>query len=266
LLALVALGFIVYRFKPYTPGSDFGYYMGMVGGILMLLLLLYPLRKHVRPFHVLGATRHWFRLHMVLGILGPTLVLFHSTFEIGSLNAGVALFCMVLVAGSGIIGRFIYRRIHHGLYGRRASLEERQTALGLRDQDMKSKFHFAPRVEERLKKFETEALALGKDGLAHLWRFTTLGFRSHLTAWHCLREIKRLLKRQAHERGWEQDKLHARVATANRYLDEFLSAVRDAAQFTTYERLFRLWHVAHVPFVWMLAISGVVHVVAVHMY
>jgi len=30
--------------------------------------------------------------------------------------------------------------------------------------------------------------------------------------------------------------------------------------------LFSLWHILHVPFVFMLVISGVVHVIAVHMY
>jgi hypothetical protein len=45
-----------------------------------------------------------------------------------------------------------------------------------------------------------------------------------------------------------------------------LRLVRAAAQFETYERLFSLWHVLHIPFVYMLAASAVVHVIAVHMY
>ncbi|MDH4134457.1 MAG: hypothetical protein OEV31_06675, partial [Gammaproteobacteria bacterium] len=32
----------------YSPGSDFGYYLGVVGALMMVALLLYPLRKHVR--------------------------------------------------------------------------------------------------------------------------------------------------------------------------------------------------------------------------
>jgi hypothetical protein len=30
--------------------------------------------------------------------------------------------------------------------------------------------------------------------------------------------------------------------------------------------MFALWHVAHIPFVYLLVLSAVVHVVAVHMY
>jgi hypothetical protein len=45
-----------------------------------------------------------------------------------------------------------------------------------------------------------------------------------------------------------------------------LQAVVRVAQYTAYERLFSLWHVAHLPFVFLLLLSAVVHVVAVHAY
>jgi hypothetical protein len=46
----------------------------------------------------------------------------------------------------------------------------------------------------------------------------------------------------------------------------YLNAVSRVAQFTAYERLFSLWHVAHIPFVYLLIISSLVHVYAVHVY
>jgi len=55
--------------------------------------------------------------------------------------------------------------------------------------------------------------------------------------------------------------VQAKVLVAER-----LRMARAAAQFATYERLFSLWHVLHVPFVYMLVVSAVVHVIAVHMY
>jgi hypothetical protein len=45
-----------------------------------------------------------------------------------------------------------------------------------------------------------------------------------------------------------------------------MDAVLRVAQVRAYERLFALWHVAHIPFVYLLIISGIVHVVAVHVY
>ncbi len=38
------------------------------------------------------------------------------------------------------------------------------------------------------------------------------------------------------------------------------------SQLAVWERLFSLWHVVHIPFIYLLVLSGIVHVVAVHMY
>ena len=116
----------------YTPRSNFGFYLGVVGSVMMLALLLYPLRKHVRFMQRWGALKHWFRWHMIMGIVGPTLILFHSTFHLRSLNATIALVSMLIVVISGVIGRFVYTKIHYGLYGSRATLEKvRQEFLSL---------------------------------------------------------------------------------------------------------------------------------------
>jgi hypothetical protein len=263
--ALTLLAVLVSRRELYTPGSDFGYYMGVVGGIMMLTLLLYPLRKHLRFMQVLGGMRHWFRVHMLFGIIGPLLILFHSTFTIGSLNAGVALACMLLVAGSGVVGRFMYTRIHHGLYGRRATVQELQTQLGMHEGEVRSKFHFAPSVESRLKAYG-ELAHRHPPGLAGAWQFLTLAPRARYVHLQCLREVKQILREHGARRGWERDKLRRRLGAASEMMAAYLKAARHAAQFGAYEQLFSLWHVLHVPFVFMLAISGMVHVIAVHMY
>jgi hypothetical protein len=254
------------RSEYYTPGDDFGYYLGLVGGVMMLVLLLYPLRKHVSFLNKLGAISHWFRFHMLFGIAGPLLILFHSKFTIGSLNAGVAMGCMLLVAGSGVIGRFMYRRIHHGLYGRRATLQEMQAQLGVQEGDVHSKFHFVPRVETRLKTFGELAHARPDGFLRSTWQFLTISLHARLVHSQCMRDLKKILGSHASQRGWERQKLRRRLATASDMISSYLIAVRYAAQFSAYERLFSLWHILHVPFVFMLVISGVVHVIAVHMY
>jgi len=250
----------------YSPGDDFGYYLGLVGGSMMLFLLLYPLRKHVGFLQKTGEIKHWFRLHMIFGVAGPTLVLFHSTFTIGSFNAGVAMGCMLLVAGSGVVGRFMYRRIHHGLYGRRATLQEMQILLGSEEGEVRSKFHFVPKVEVRLKAFGELAHTAPKGFLPSTWQFLTISLQALRVHAECMRELRKVLRGYAVQRGWDRSKLQRRLAAASDKIKDYLKAVRHASQFSTYERLFSLWHLLHVPFVFLLVISGVVHVIAVHMY
>lgn len=266
LVLILTLAWLSANGKLYSPGDNIGYYMGVAGAVMMLVLLLYPLRKHVALLRNLGEIRHWFRLHMLFGIVGPLLIIFHSTFSIGSLNAGVAMVCMLLVAGSGIVGRFMYRRIHHGLYGRRATLQEMQARVGSQEGAMHSKFHFAPRVESQLIAFGLWAAAPPQGFSAGTWRFLTLGLRARWVHARCMHELRKLLHKHAERRDWPRAKLQQRLATASSVIAAYLLAVRHTAQFTAYERLFSLWHILHVPFVFMLVISGVVHVIAVHMY
>src|SRR5512139_1638116 len=109
LLALLGMQAGLERFI--TPEKGLGYALGIVGGSAMLLLLIYPARKRLAWLAPIGSVKAWFQIHMVLGIVGPLLVLFHSNFRTGATNSNVALACMLIVSGSGLIGRYFYSRI-----------------------------------------------------------------------------------------------------------------------------------------------------------
>lgn len=240
-LALVyGVGLMVAQGHYYAPGSSLGYNLGLLGGSLMLLLLLYPLRKHARFMRSWGPMKPWFRAHMICGVAGPVLVLFHSTFQIDSLNAAVAMTSMLLVAGSGVVGRYVYTRIHHGLYGRQRNLQELQAQAGAFSAQMAATL--SPDAHLRLQKFQ-QAAATASGFWARLWRFVSIRARAYL--------LYRRLRPQSDGQG---------------ALAAYLDGVVDLAQFRTYERIFSLWHVLHIPLVLLLLLSGVFHVLAVHMY
>lgn len=255
-LALVYwLGREVAQGHYYKPGSDFGYYLGVVGGSLMLMLLLYPLRKHVPFMKSWGPMKPWFRAHMICGVTGPILVVFHSTFQIGSLNAAVAMTCMLLVAGSGVVGRYVYTRIHHGLYGRQRTLQELQSQTGGFSADMAAGFRMAPELLARLRRFQHEATDASAGVLARFWRFVSIRPRAYVLYRQSLRDLSSQM------RPGDDDWMQARDL-----VDTYLNGVVDLAQFRTYERIFSLWHVLHIPLVFLLLLSAIFHVIAVHMY
>jgi len=264
--ALVGSAWLISHYGGYTPSSDVGYYLGLAGGIALLLVFLYPLRKHVPFMRTWGATKGWFSLHMACGIGGPFLILSHSTFHIGSINAGVALASMLLVAASGIVGRFIYVRIHHGLYGTRVSLAQLQTEVGLSAGAVRTQLQFAPRVEEWLKAFEAVALERPKNVVHGLWRFLTLGTRARWTYGRCALEFARIYRAHARANRWNAARQWRDLAGARKLISAFLTGAQRVAQFSRYERLFSLWHILHVPLVWILVLSAIAHVVAVHAY
>jgi hypothetical protein len=197
---------------------------------------------------------------MILGIAGPTLVLFHSTFHVRSPNAAVALLSMVVVVISGVIGRFVYTKIHYGLYGSRATLEKVQENFSGQSENMKSRFHFAPRVEEWLQSFEQSAIHTERSVLGTWWHFATLGLKRRLYKVRCSRELRNAFRIQ------RRHEFRGDVQEAIQLVTLYLKEVERVAQFSTYERLFSLWHVLHIPLIYLLAASTIVHVIAVYMY
>lgn len=263
---LVGSAWALTRLGLFTPGDDVGYWIGVAGGTMMLVLLCYPLRKYAGFMRSLGPVKWWFWGHMMLGIGGPWLILVHSTFHLGSLNATVALYSMVVVVLSGLVGRFIYVRVHRDLNGEVSSLKALQGSAGLVESEARSWLSFAPAVEQRLVAFEQAALSPGADWASILRQVAVLPVRQFLTQRACRRELRALLARMAHDGGWSPGTLARRQKQARRFVDRYLAAVMRVAQYTAYERLFALWHVVHMPFIFLLAISAIVHVVAVHAY
>jgi hypothetical protein len=265
---LMIAGFLISHDHLYKPGDKIGYNIGLAGGILMLSLLLYPLRKRLGFMKHLGILPAWFKWHMVFGILAPALIMFHSTFYIGSINAGVALTCMLLVSGSGIFGRFFYTKIHNGLYGRQTSFKQMQEDLD-GTKDVKSVFSFAPEIQRKLIEFRDQTTSSTKTGHFKLWNKLTLGIRVKLLSVALIRELEDAMYADANEKKWndvQMNRLDELFYQNVNFIKSYLKAIQDVAQFGTYEKLFSLWHIFHIPLVYMLVFTGVWHVISVHKY
>lgn len=271
--------YVVYPQTLYKPGEklfDFGYNLGLAGGLMMLTLLLYPLRKRVKILSGLGILPTWFKWHMVLGIMGPLFIIFHSTYHVyipfihpvGSVNAAVAMYCMLLVSGSGTFGRFFYTKIHHGLYGRQASVNELKAELESSG-DVKSTFSFAPEIEKKLDWFRVTSEENAQAGKLGLVKFFVIGFQTEMLSRSLVKELHGIMYAQARENNYTPAQMKTMEGLFIEYrnlIQSYLKAVRDASQFHTYEHLFSYWHIFHIPLVYMMVFSAFYHVYAVHAY
>jgi len=260
------IGWLLRDYKLISPEDGLGYWLGIIGGSMMLVLLLYPLRKRIRALRFLGGTQQWFRMHMILGVLGPVLVLYHSNFQLGSFNSRVALYCMLLVAGSGVIGRHIYAHIHNGLYGRKTTLRDMRSDLTESLEKNQGLATLLPTLTQRL-----EAISAQVQGDAVTGRLTCKdsllwSARRYLVWISLLMDARRDLKRQSESSAAIAKDL-PRLRKASRiFIGNFVGLTSRVAQFTLYERMFSLWHILHMPFFFMMIISALAHVLAVHMY
>jgi hypothetical protein len=249
-----------------SPTRGVGYALGIIGGSLMLLLLLYSLRKRWTWLAFLGSTPSWFRFHMVLGILGPLCILYHSNFGTGAANSNAALFAMLTVAGSGFVGRYFYAHVHYGLYGRKLRLGElRAGAVKLRSTS--ATMPFLPELVTRIEAAEQRLLNTGP-------QLALLGFAKPLVVslatarerWRLHRYLRRALKAGARSSPVLKTESRRFTRAARTYIDRRLLATKRVAEFSGYERLFSLWHALHIPLIFVLAIAAVIHVIAVNVY
>jgi hypothetical protein len=247
-----------------TPQRGVGYALGIVGGSLMLLLLLYPARKRLRWLSFMGSIKGWFQTHMVLGIVGPIFILYHSNFRTGAINSNVALFCMLTVSVSGLIGRYMYTRIHHGLTERATTLKELQSnAEKLRGVTMS--IAFLPELFERLLIEEREILAhVSKCPI--LLRPPYAFAVCQLARYRLSRYVRRALSQASRQSTVLAQQKHRLMRTARSYVAQRIRATREVSEFQAYSQLFSLWHVLHLPLFFMLLVAGIVHVIAVHVY
>ena len=249
-----------------TPGRGTGYWIGIAGGIGILATLAYPLRKYWRPLGNLGTVAGWFRVHMLLGIFGPAVVIFHANFHLGALNSNVALTTMLCVAGSGIVGRYLYGKIHHGLHGRRAELTEMVSEAADMRRTLGGDLPQNSPMWSELLRLEAKARQPSRGVLGALVRSLSLAGRANVVRGRVVRDARRFIEDECQRRALTRKQRRAWLRAAQRHLDAYFHTVKGAARLILFERLFAYWHVLHVPIFAVMALSVIAHIVAVHFY
>ena len=110
LITLVYL-FVISQIGEVPAASGlFGHGLGVLGFLLMLMTeTLYSWRKRSRSARW-GKMSNWLRFHIFTGLVGPYMVLLHSSWKFNGL-AGLVMLLTVVIVLSGIIGRYIYTAI-----------------------------------------------------------------------------------------------------------------------------------------------------------
>ena len=262
----IGVGWLLRDYGLIDPKDGVGYWLGIIGGSMMLVLILYPLRKRIRALRFLGRTAHWFRVHMILGVVGPVLVLYHSNFQLGSFNSRVALYCMLLVAGSGVIGKYLYSHIHNSLYGGKISLQNLRADLARSLENNHGLATLLPGLTARLEAISAEVQGDSITGSMSIRASILWTCKKYVIWWSLSKSARRELRvRAAASATIARDFQRLKMASST-YIRNFVRVSTRIAQFTLFERLSSLWHVLHMPLFFMMVLSTLIHVLAVHMY
>jgi SAM-dependent methyltransferase len=232
------------------PSGSIGNALGIVGGVLLLLMYLYPLRKKWKWLSKKGKTKNWLDYHILMGLVGPVLITFHSSFKLSGV-AGFAYWSMIAVVASGIVGRYLYGRIPRKLGAVEMSVDEAEQlcaemARQIRQQNVLTEEELRPLLALPSLD-EVRAMPLGKA----LVVIVALDARR---AWTLLRLRWKV---GVHVSG------HSDVNRALAAIRKQAALSKDALFLGKVQQMFKLWHVIHRPFSYSLAIMATLHIMAI---
>jgi hypothetical protein len=117
ILITAMYSFVVYLTREIPPaGALFGHLLGILGFILMLFTeTLYSIRKRSQTARW-GSMASWLQFHIFTGLIGPYMVLLHSSWKFNGLAGATTLLTIIIVI-SGFVGRYIYTQIPRNLEG-----------------------------------------------------------------------------------------------------------------------------------------------------
>lgn len=111
------------------PSGLVGLSLGIAGTVVMLLGLVYLVRKMRIKLGRVATLSGWLRFHIVAGLVGPALVLFHTSFQLTSALGTAAIIALAIVVGSGVLGRYLLILVPRSFQGRELELSVIQQRL-----------------------------------------------------------------------------------------------------------------------------------------
>lgn len=110
-------GLVILLTREIPPASElFGHGIGIVGFVFMLMTeILYSLRKRSRSVKW-GRMSYWLQFHIFTGLVGPYMVLLHTSWKFNGI-AGITTLFTVIIVVSGFVGRYIFTRIPRSVDG-----------------------------------------------------------------------------------------------------------------------------------------------------
>ncbi len=236
------------RYDDLKPSGLESHGYGIVGtAMVMIGVMTYSSRKRVRAFNQIGKIKYFLEFHIFLCLLGPMLVLFHTTFKFGGIVA-VSFWSMTAVALSGLVGRYLYVQIPKGIEGNEIDIKElEQTNVTLRNQ----LYEQYGLDEVDLKKIDSLALprSQGTPSLLSMLVFFIIGdmtMRARLTK----------IVRHLHSHAVDAQTAHRVVAVAS----ERIKLTRRIQFLEQLKHYFHYWHVIHLPFTVIMFIILFVHI------
>ena len=233
-------------YETMKPSGDYSHGLGIVGASMIIVgVSMYSTRKRAKALWNLGKLSRWLEVHIFLCLLGPILVVFHTTFKAGGI-AAISLWTMISVASSGIIGRFLYTQIPKNIQGNELTAGQ---ITGELDR-LSAKLSSSP-VGQRL----TETIYKSFENLP---RPKTIG--EAVSTFFKVASLRRTIRRQVHALIAANVRSHAAARELQATATSFASLIQKSLVLSQAGKLFYYWHAIHIPFTVIMFVTLAAHI------
>ena len=236
--ALKYVGFFPHLSLSPKTGGSISQFLGWTGFGIMCLTNFYSLRKRsfLNSFGKLGS---WLDFHIFCGLVGPTLILFHTNFKIGGLVA-VSFWSMTISFASGIVGRYFYLQIA-------SQKKELEALIALQEQGFTKHAKISAENIEFTKRQALQLACVPADpsetGLVATLFYSLKG---DIQMQFSFVQLTEGLSEQARS-----------------YLKHLVNCTRKHAFLEQFRRLMGYWHSFHMPFAIFMYVIAMIHILAV---
>lgn len=253
-IAAVSLIYVwaVARLDAVPPASDlFGHGLGILGFLLMLMTeTLYSLRKRSRRARW-GRMSVWLRFHIITGLVGPYMVLLHTSWKFTGL-AGIVTALMFAVVISGIVGRYIYTAVPRTADGVEVEAGELERQIAAAEAGLQHWLDTQPEATRAFFPNLDSLTAAPESGLTLVLGRTFTEWSYRLRWGRQVRRMEGVSRTQAAEL--------AQLLRRQRALH------RQQASLVMARRLLATWHAVHIPIGMVLFAAAFVHIGAAIYY
>ncbi|MCB0421275.1 MAG: hypothetical protein KDD61_09775 [Bdellovibrionales bacterium] len=231
------------------PGRAISYFLGWAGLGIMGLTNIYLLRKRMFVLSKIGKLPNWLNFHIFCGLLGPTLIIFHTNFKVGGLVA-ISFWSMMTVAGSGVIGRYFYVQVirKKGSIVEKISRIETHLEKMIEDSAIDNKGAAMERVKMIAYKFSGTPLKDGEFeqvyGLFDLFVIFVVSIYGDIKSFFLTPKT-----------------ISGLPESSRSILGAYAMALREKNYYQPFQTLLGYWHSFHVPFTVIMYVVALIHVV-----
>jgi hypothetical protein len=228
------------------PSGKLSHGLGIIGVAMITIgIITYSSRKRVRALWNLGKLSIWLEIHIFLCLIGPTLIVYHTTFKAGGI-AAISLWTMLSVAASGIVGRFLYVLIPRNIKG-----SEMTTAQINEQFDLQKKILLETEIGRELVQYIDQSFAGIKQPKV---------LSETITAFIKLQRLKYRVKIIMRSQIARKHLQHSIAKNIIRTASARASLIQKSLLLLQIEKMFYYWHAIHLPFTAIMFVTLALHV------